>query len=138
MHNSQPLRWVLGPTSVHLYADLRRWLPATDAEGRDLIVSCAAALHHLRVALAAAGFSTTVHRMPNPEQPDHLAAVELRSGPTADADLALAAAITRRRTDRSRFGDWRSPTASCRSSRRPLPGRGRCSARSSERGQGPC
>ena len=54
VHNSQPWRWMVGPHSVHLYADLRRWLPATDADGRDLVVSCGAALHHLRVALAAA------------------------------------------------------------------------------------
>jgi len=109
VHNSQPWRWRLGPTSIHLYADLRRWLPATDAEGRDLIVSCGAVLHHLRVALGAAGISTSVHRMPNPGQPDHLAAVELRHGAPTDAEVDLAGAITRRRTDRRRFGNWEVP-----------------------------
>ena len=46
VHNSQPWRWVVGPRSVHLYADLSRRLPATDPQGRDMIVSCGAALHH--------------------------------------------------------------------------------------------
>ena len=32
VHNSQPWRWQLADHSVHLYADLRRWLPATDPE----------------------------------------------------------------------------------------------------------
>jgi nitroreductase len=94
---------------VHLYADLSRWLPATDADGRDLVLSCGIVLHHLQIALAAAGIGAFVHRMPNPDQPDHLAAVELRSGPPADADLELANAIVRRRTDRRRFTDWEVP-----------------------------
>jgi nitroreductase len=109
VHNSQPWRFVLGPSTVHLYADLRRWLPATDADGRDLVVSCGVVLHHLRVALTAAGFRTSVHRMPNPDAPDHLAAIELHHGPAGDADLGLANAIMRRRTDRRRFSDWDVP-----------------------------
>lgn len=109
VHNSQPWRWVVGPRSVHLYADLERWLPATDVQGRDMIVSCGAALHHLRVALAAAGVASWVHRMPNPNEPDHLAALELHPRPADDSELTLAAAIARRRTDRRKFTDWAVP-----------------------------
>jgi nitroreductase len=109
VHNSQPWRWVVGPHSVHLYADLSRWLPATDPQGRDMIMSCGAALHHLRVALAASGLAGSVHRMPNPDDPDHLAALELHPRRACDADLDLAAAIMRRRTDRRRFTDWGLP-----------------------------
>lgn len=111
IHNSQPWRWVVGPRSVHLHADLRRWLPATDAQGRDLILSCGAVLHHLRVALAAAGLASSVRRLPNPAEPDHLAALELHPRPSGDAELALAAAISRRRTDRRKFTDWEVPRA---------------------------
>ena len=109
VHNTQPWQWRLGRNSVHLYADLRRWLPATDAEGRDLIVSCGAVLHHARVALAAAGLRTTLRRRPNPDELDHLAALTLTAGPPADADLALAGTITRRRTDRRPFSSWGVP-----------------------------
>jgi nitroreductase len=109
VHNSQPWSWTLGRHVVHLGTDLHRWLPATDADGRDLTVSCGAALHHLRVALAAAGVRTSVHRIPNPAEPDRLATLELRPGPAGEADFAAAAAITRRRTDRRPFGDWRIP-----------------------------
>jgi nitroreductase len=111
IHNSQPWRWAIGPRSVHLYADLRRWLPATDHHGRDMIVSCGAALHHLRVALAASGLASSVQRMPNPNEPEHLAALELHPRRADDADLDQAAAILRRRTDRRRFTDWEVPAA---------------------------
>jgi nitroreductase len=109
VHNSQPWRFVQGRTSVHLYADLQRWLPATDADGRDLVVSCGIVLHHLRVALAAAGLGASVRRTPNPDRPDHLAAIELRVAPPGEADLGPASAIMRRRTDRRRFTDWEVP-----------------------------
>ena len=109
VHNSQPWRWRVGPSSLHLFADPERALPATDPEGRDLRLSCGAALHHLRVALLAAGLGTTVHRLPDPGHPIHLAAVEVHpSEPTAD-DLALAAAIERRRSDRRVFSTWPVP-----------------------------
>ncbi len=111
VHNSQPWRWYLGERSVHLYADLRRWLPATDHDGRDLMLSCGAVLHHLRIALAASGVGATVRRMPNPDEPDHLAAVELRSGRAPGADLGLASAISTRRTDRRSYHDWPVPEA---------------------------
>jgi nitroreductase len=110
IHNSQPWRWLIGARSVHLYPDLRRWLPATDADGRDIALSCGAALHHLTVALAAAGLDATVHRLPNPAEPDHFAAVELRPA-RPGGDLESANAIMRRRTDRRRFTDWEVPDA---------------------------
>jgi nitroreductase len=109
VHNTQPWRWLLGDRTLHLYADLQRWLPATDSDGRDLVISCGAALHHARVALAAAGIPTRVHRLPNPDEADHLAAIELGRGSAAEADLALASAIPARRTDRRPFGTWPVP-----------------------------
>jgi len=106
IHNSQPWHWTVGRSVVHLTADRQRWLPATDADGRDLALSCGAALHHLRVALAAAGVHASVHRMPDPGGRDRLATLELSPGVATDVDLELAAAIVRRRTDRRPFGDW--------------------------------
>ncbi|PSL57336.1 nitroreductase family protein [Saccharothrix carnea] len=109
VHNTQPWRWRLGDRSVHLYTDPSRQLPATDPRGADLLLSCGAALHHLRVALAALGWRAIVHRLPNPADPDHLAAVEFARREPTDADLAMAAAIPRRRTDRRRFSSWEVP-----------------------------
>jgi hypothetical protein len=110
IHNSQPWRWLAATDSLHLYADASRLLPATDPDGRDLLLSCGAALHHLKIALAAAGWTALIHRLPNPNQPDHLAAVEFAPhNPTKD-DIALAAAISRRHTDRRRYTSWPVPT----------------------------
>jgi hypothetical protein len=109
VHNSQPWRWRIGPSSIHLFADPARALPATDPEGRDLRISCGAALHHLRVALLAAGLAGRVRRLPDPAHPGHLAAVEpTPAQPTAD-DLALARAIETRRSDRRVFSTWPVP-----------------------------
>src|SRR6185312_6884097 len=77
VHNTQPWRWRVGDSSLHLYADWSRHLTATDPEGRDLVVSCGASLHHMRVALAALGWGTVVHHVPNPGDPKHLAAIEV-------------------------------------------------------------
>ena len=110
VHNTQPWRWRIGPHSVDLHADWNRHLPATDPDRRDLVLSCGAALHHLRVALAAMGLHTDTHRFPDPQDRSHLATVDYRPDREVDAAAArLHPAIADRRTDRRRF------------SRRPVP-----------------
>ena len=110
VHNTQPWRWLVGNSSIHLMADRTRQVPVTDPEGRDLLLSCGAALHHLRTAFAALGWATVVHRVPNDRDPDHLAALEPRPHVPTEDDVALAAAINRRRTDRRRFSSWDVPS----------------------------
>lgn len=103
VHNSQPWLWRVGPHSLHLYADRTMHLKHTDPDQRDLIVSCGAALNHCVVALAAMGWRATVHRLPNPAEPDHLASITVGRQAAGEADILLAAAIPRRRTDRRNF-----------------------------------
>jgi nitroreductase len=104
VHNTQPWRWRIADHSVHLYADESRLLPATDPTGRELVISCGAALHHARVAFASVGWRTDVHRLPNPGQPLHLASIEFaRPGSVPDDVVALASAIASRHTDRRPF-----------------------------------
>jgi nitroreductase len=109
VHNSQPWNWRIGHSSLHLYADPDRQLRETDPDGRDLILSCGAALHHLRVAFAALGWAAEVHRLPNPDEPDHLAAITLQQHEPSQDEVAMAAAIPRRRTDRRRHSSWTVP-----------------------------
>jgi nitroreductase len=109
VHNSQPWRWRVGESSLDLYADPSRHLPHTDPDRRDLILSCGAALHHCVVALAAMGWQATVHRMPRPKEPEHLAVVKVHRHPATELDVALAAAIPRRRTDRRHYSSWYVP-----------------------------
>ncbi|ADJ47217.1 hypothetical protein AMES_5392 [Amycolatopsis mediterranei S699] len=109
VHNSQPWNWRIGHSSLHLYADPDRQLRETDPDGRDLILSCGAALHHLRIAFAALGWTAEVHRLPNPDEPDHLAAITLQQHEPSQDEVAMAAAIPRRRTDRRRLSSWTMP-----------------------------
>jgi hypothetical protein len=109
VHNTQPWRWRVGSDSLHLYADRGLQLPSTDPDGRDLILSCGIALHHCVVALAALGWQSKVRRLPNPDEADHLAAVEVYRRAASEVDITLAAAIPRRRTDRRRYSSWSVP-----------------------------
>ncbi|OBF47184.1 NAD(P)H nitroreductase [Mycobacterium sp. 852002-50816_SCH5313054-b] len=111
VHNTQPWRWRVDAASLHLYADAERQLPNTDPDGRDLILSCGTALHHCVAALAAVGWLAKVTRLPNPDDPNHLASIELSPYPADAVDIALAAAIPRRRTDRRHYSSWPVPIA---------------------------
>ena len=103
VHNSQPWLWRVGPHSLHLYADRTLHLKHTDPDWRDFILSCGAALDHCAVALAAMGWQATIHRLPNPAEPDHLASITAHRHAAGATDIELAAAITERRTDRRNF-----------------------------------
>jgi len=109
LHNSQPWRWRLDGSIVHLYLDAARQLRATDPDARELVISCGAALHHLQVALAGQGRQVRVRRLPDPAEPTWLASITLTGHPPAPADAGLANAILTRRTDRRRFGSWPVP-----------------------------
>jgi len=109
VHNTQPWRWRVGADSLHLYAEPGLHLPSTDPDGRDLILSCGIVLHHCVAALAALGWQSKVHRLPNPDEPEHLAAIEVYRRQPSELDITLAAAIPRRRTDRRHYSSWTVP-----------------------------
>ncbi|PXX71409.1 nitroreductase family protein [Nocardia tenerifensis] len=100
IRNTQPWRWRIGDGAVHLFLDPER---ATTSAERDAVLSCGAALHHLRVAFAALGWSAVVRRLPDPADPGHLAAVELVRHRPTKLDAALSAAISCRQSDRRPF-----------------------------------
>jgi nitroreductase len=100
VHNSQPWLWLIDGDTVTLFADYRRHLEHADAEGRDLLLSCGAVLHHLQVAAAAAGWEAKIRRLPNPNNDAQLASVTFTAH-EADEDAAHAVEVLRRRrTDR--------------------------------------
>jgi nitroreductase len=104
--NTQPWNWRIAGDSLELSSDPTRRLDATDPDGRLLLISCGAALHHARTALAAAGFAATVDQLPDPARPELLARIHLGAAVPPDPEAQrMAAAIPRRRTDRRAFGD---------------------------------
>ena len=104
--NTQPWRWRIAGDRLELSADDARRLDRTDPDGRLMLLSCGAALHHARTALAAGGRTAAVDRLPDPGRPELLARVRLdAAAPAAPETLAMAAAISRRRTDRRAYAD---------------------------------
>lgn len=78
VHNTQPWHWCIAGERLSLFADSSRQLQYADPDGRDLVISCGAALQHLQVAVAAAGWKAHVRRMPNPYNDAQLANVSFR------------------------------------------------------------
>lgn len=104
-HNTQPWTFRLHGHSVELRLDRSRALPMLDPDGREMIMSCGAALMHLRIALEAHGQQVAVQRLPSAEDRDLIArvAIEGERSPS-DATVELMPAIFQRRTNR---GDYR-------------------------------
>lgn len=106
VHNTQPWRWRVSESKLELFVEPCLQLPNIDPDGRDLMLSCGAALHHCVVALAALGWQAKVDRLPDPSDSNHLATIEVYPSPAQQVDVALAAAIPRRRTDRRHYSCW--------------------------------
>ncbi|MGW6728083.1 Acg family FMN-binding oxidoreductase [Nocardia sp. NPDC055029] len=101
LHNTQPWRWVFDGTALELSHDPDRQLTAADPTGRQVLISCGAALHHVRTAFAAAHWHTAVTRLPDPDRPELLARIEFEPWPEPPiGELRRAEAIDRRYTDR--------------------------------------
>ncbi|HEX5997330.1 MAG TPA: hypothetical protein VFY84_19495 [Jiangellales bacterium] len=102
--NTQPWRWRVGAAVLHLFADLDRQIRSIDPEGRLLMLSCGAALHHARAALAATGHDVAVDRFPDPAVPDLLASLRLTSNHEPPyRDVEALRNMRRRHTDRRPF-----------------------------------
>jgi hypothetical protein len=112
LHNSQPWQWVAEGRGLDLYVDPSRILASTDKSGREAYISCGAMLDHLRVAMAAAGWTANVDRFPDPNNLDHLASLDFSPmSLVTDGHRRRADAILHRRTDRLPFAaprNWES------------------------------
>lgn len=109
VHNSQPWLWRVRGDRVELHADRSRQLTVSDTSGRNLTISCGAALHQAAVAAQALGWPAEITRLPDPRDPDHLATLHLRSGVRPVEAVADLQALQERRTDRRRFTSWPIP-----------------------------
>jgi hypothetical protein len=95
---------------AQIYADRARALPVTDPFGRELMISCGAALFHLRLALNYFGYAPKVEIFPAASEPDLVARVHLGLKSETDAEtIMLFSAIVNRRTNRQIFRDQAIP-----------------------------
>jgi nitroreductase len=105
VHNTQPWSFHVGTDRIDLFADFSRQLSVTDPTGRQLHLSCGAALHHLTVTLHAAALQTEVQLLPDGSR-EHLASVSVTPAEEAEPEQqALAAAIFARHSQREPFAD---------------------------------
>ncbi|WP_079320906.1 hypothetical protein [Microbispora sp. GKU 823] len=104
IHNTQPWTFGVSGDEICLRADPDRKLRVSDPTGRQMTISCGAALFNVRITLQVLGYEPEVRRFPDPERPLLLATVRVRPGrEPGEHTRLLHAEIERRRTHRSGF-----------------------------------
>ncbi|MDX6287108.1 MAG: hypothetical protein QOG53_2593 [Frankiales bacterium] len=105
VHNTQPWRFRFVDNSIELRVDPARRLHVADPLGRELVISCGAALFNLQLAIKKLGLVPRAHLLPERDgDPGLLARVQgLPSTEPSHEELQMLAAITRRHTHREPF-----------------------------------
>jgi nitroreductase len=100
-HNTQPWAFEIEGDEVSVYADAGRALPATDPDGRELVMSCGAVIQNLRLAAQHFGRATSIEILPGYHRDGLVARVRLEERRASRPEVEeLFRAIPRRRTNR--------------------------------------
>ena len=103
VHNTQPWRFAVIGQTIEIYADASRQL-LEDLAGREMIISCGAALFGLRLAVRSLGYQPEVDLFPEPGQRRLLARVRAgRPAPMTPDERAMLQAVPHRHTHRGAF-----------------------------------
>ena len=103
VQNTQPWRFRAGEYVIELHADPGRKL-RVDRAGREMLISCGAALFGLRLAVRSLGYLPIVELLPDPARPRLLARVTLgKAEPITPPERKLLEALPHRHTHR---GPW--------------------------------
>jgi hypothetical protein len=103
LHNTQPWRFAISGDAIELRADSSRQL-LVDPDGREMIISCGAALYGLRLAVRSLGYLPEVELLPEPAGRRPLAYVRLGAAAPMTADeRKMSAAVPHRHTHRGPF-----------------------------------
>ena len=101
--NTQPWQFRVTTYTIELYADPSRKLRA-DLTGREMLISCGAALFGLRLAIRALGYQPVVSLLPQPERPSVLASVRLgERSPMTAGERRMISALPHRHTHRGAY-----------------------------------
>jgi hypothetical protein len=106
VHNTQPWRFGHGERVIDVYADTGRRLRLADPAGRELMISCGAAVFTLRVALRYLGWLPRARLFPDPSRSALVARVcwdedRIAADPY---EREMYAAVIARHTHRGGFG----------------------------------
>jgi hypothetical protein len=104
VHNTQPWRFTVEGSEITLRADAGRRLAVADPAGREMMMSCGAALFTARLALRSLGYVPETRVLPNRSDPMLVARLRWRqhAEPTGGEEQ-LFSQVTRRRTHRGGF-----------------------------------
>jgi nitroreductase len=103
VHNTQPWRFKVSQYTIEMYADLRRKL-RVDPLGREMLISCGAAVFGLRLAVRSLGYLPQVELLPDPARLRLLARVRLgAAAPITAREREMLEALPHRHTHRGSF-----------------------------------
>jgi len=104
VHNTQPWRFTVGGQQISLHADADRRLVVADPNGREMLISCGAALFNVRLALRSLGYIPETCVLPDPGQPSLVAQVSWRPSVVGDEfERRMFGHMLTRRTHRGAF-----------------------------------
>jgi nitroreductase len=104
VHNTQPWRFTADGPQVSLHADAGRRLAVADPDGREMMISCGAALFNIRLALRSLDWIPQTRLLPDPAQPALVAQVSWRERAAVDEfERRLSSHVLTRRTHRGAF-----------------------------------
>jgi len=104
VHNTQPWWFSASGLEISLHADAGRQLRVADPRGREMMISCGAALFTARLALRSLGYVPETSVLPDPGRPLLVARVSWRRrAPAAGFEQRLFSQVLRRRTHRGGF-----------------------------------
>ena len=105
LHNTQPWRFKVSQDALELYADTKRQL-RVDPDGREMLISCGAALYGLRLGIRSLGRTPEVELLPDMAAAGPRPLARVRLGPAAPvtaAERQMLKAVPHRHTHRGSF-----------------------------------
>ncbi len=104
VHNTQPWWFAADGSGIALYADCARQLTVADPAGREMMISCGAALFTAKLALRSLGLVAETRVLPDAASPLLVARLRWRRrAAPAGFELRMFSQVTRRRTHRGGF-----------------------------------
>ena len=104
VHNTQPWWFSAAGQELSLHADAGRQLKVADPRGREMMISCGAALFTARLALRSLGYVPRTSVLPDPGEPLLVARLSWqRRAAAAGYEQRMYSQVRRRRTHRGGF-----------------------------------
>jgi hypothetical protein len=110
-YNNQPWYFDIEENTISVFCDRRYALPLNDPDDRQLLMSCAGALYQLRLALRYFGMEEHTQLLPNPNDQELIARVQVTENTytPGEEEKALFHAMTTRTNNRGVYRKTKVP-----------------------------